>query len=262
MPVNVSLPSFPMGRGGRMLFSQQGPEMKTRIALLGCLVLACNVASAHVDCAKAPYGESVAQYGRDEFQLGIIAVTHDDNNPSVPQAMIREIDGAMRAACLAKFYGRNRPRYAKLGLPPHLLKTQSIGSIAALAVDWHRPYRHSSGRVAPATGAPGSSATAGQRAQARDSRRAASAADREYLTVTSNFPACPRKTDLQALLSAALIDESEWPRAEAKGRKYGCIELHAGDHVYPLRRDRWTGLIQVRPDGRARTYWTDTLVVK
>lgn len=81
--------------------------MKTQIALLGCLVLAWNVASAHVSCAKAPYGESVAQFGRDEFRLGLIAAGHAADHSSVPPAMARAIDRAMRAACLAKFHGRD-----------------------------------------------------------------------------------------------------------------------------------------------------------
>ena len=126
--------------------------MKTQVALLGCLILAGNVAIANVNCAKAPFGESVAQYGRDEFQLGVLSMAHYENSPSAPQAMRQKIGKAMRAACLAKFYGENLPQYARLGLAPHGLASESVGSIAAAALHWERPRHPGSGTVSRPSG--------------------------------------------------------------------------------------------------------------
>ena len=235
--------------------------MKTQIALLGCLVLAWGVARANVNCARAPYGESVAQFGRDEFRLGMIAATHNDDRPSVPQAMVREIDRAMRAACLAKFHDHNLARYSRLGLSPDSLKTRSIGSIAALTIGWSRPYRRGSGGIPPAR-SPSGGSPAGQRTASGEARHALPPADNRSVAVASNFPACPRRVDIQTLLSAVLIDKADWPRAEAEGRRHGCIVLRAGERVHPLRSETWSGLIQVRPDGHTRSYWTDTVAVK
>jgi hypothetical protein len=236
--------------------------MKTRIALLGCLVLAWNVASAHVNCAKAPYGESIVQFGRDEFRLGMIAAAHNDDRPSVPQAMRRALERAMRAACRAKFHGRNLARYSKLGLSPRSLQTRSVGSIAAVTVRWSSPYHRRSDRIAPVSSVSARSPPAGRRSPSGGVPHARSPADNHSVAVTSSFPACPRRVDIQTLLSAALIDKSDWPQAEANGRRHGCIVLDAGERVYPLRRETWTGLIQVRPKGHTRTYWTDTAAVR
>ena len=236
--------------------------MKTRITFLGCLVLAWSVASAHVNCAQAPYGESVAQFGRDEFRLGMIAAAHAGDRRSVPQAMAREIDRAMRGACLAKFHGHNLTRYSRLGLSPRSLKTRSIGSIAALTVNWNGSHPRGSGRIAPASSASGESPSAARRTVSGAVRHAPPPANGPSVAVTSSFPACPRRVDFETLLSAALIDKSDWSRAEAKGRRHGCIELRAGERVYRLRSDTWAGLTQVRPAGRARTYWTDIVAVK
>lgn len=236
--------------------------MKTRFALLGCLVLTWSVASAHVNCAQAPYGQSVAQFGRDEFRLGMIAAAHAGDHRSVPQAMVREIDRAMRGACLAKFRGRGLARYSKLGLSPGSLKTRSIGSIAALTVNWNGPYPHGSGRISPASSTSGGSPAAARRKASGGVRRAPPPANGPSVAVTSSFPACPRRVDFETLLSAALIDKSDWSKAEAKGKRHGCIELRAGERVYRVRSDTWTGLTQVRPARRARTYWTDTVAVK
>ncbi len=236
--------------------------MKTRTALLGCFVLAWSVANAQVNCAHAPYGESVAQFGRDEFRLGMIAAAHAADPRSVPQATVRAIDRAMRGACRAKFHGRDLARYSKLGLSPRSLKTRSIGSIAALTVNWNGSYPHGSGRIAPASSTSGGSPAAARRTASGGVRRAPPPASGPSVAVTSSFPACPRRVDFETLLSAALIDKSDWSRAEAKGRRHGCIELRAGERVYRLRSDTWAGLTQVRPAGRVRTYWTDIVAVK
>ncbi len=235
--------------------------MKRRIALLGCLMLAWNVASAHVSCTRPPYGESVARFGRDEFRLGMLAARHSADHASLPRTMAQQVDRAMRAACRAKFHGRDLARYSRLGLSPRSLRTRSVGSIAALTVPWSRPRRPGSGAIAQssATGGP----PAGERRPTSSGVRPAPApADNPSVAVTSNFPACPRRIDFQALLSAALIDKSDWAKAQARGRKHGCIVLRAGEQVHPLRRETWTGMIQVRPDGQTRTYWTDTVAVK
>ncbi|MHB1540244.1 MAG: hypothetical protein ACYCUE_01035 [Steroidobacteraceae bacterium] len=237
--------------------------MKTQLALLGCLALAWNVANAGVNCAKAPFGESLAQFGRDEFRLGMLAATRDDLHRSAPPpALLRQIERAMRGACRAKFYGDNLARYSRLGVSPHALKTRSVGSLAALTVDWRgRNRRGALGRAPLSRASRGPASTA--RGMAAGGRRfAPPPAGKPLVAVTTSFPACPRKVDFQSLLSVALIDKSEWASAEAKGRRHGCIELRAGERVYPLRRERWTGLIKVRPAGRARTYWTDAVAVK
>lgn len=236
--------------------------MKTRIALLGCLVLACNVAVANVDCAGAPYGESVAQYGRDEFQLGLIAMAHDDHPPSVPRALFRKVDKEMRAACLAKFYGVHRSRYARLGLPPHGLATESVGSIAAVTLRWSRPSPRGGG-TAPLSSATASIPVPAKRpAASGETPDSSSSAPVHYTKVKSNFPACPRRVDLKRILVAALIDNAAWPQAEAAGKRHGCIELHAGDRVDRVRTDRWSGVTQVRPEGQTRIFWTDSVAVK
>ncbi|MHB1871503.1 MAG: hypothetical protein ACYCT1_11710 [Steroidobacteraceae bacterium] len=236
--------------------------MKIQIALLGCLLLAWRVASANVNCAQAPYGESVVQFGRDEFRLGMIAAAHNDAHRSVRQAVARRVNRAMRAACRAKFHDYNLARYAGLGLTPHSLKTQSVGAIAALTVTWSRPSHRGSGRIAPASSGFGGSPATGRRTALRGVRHVPSAVDHRSVVVTSNFPACPRRVDFQTLLSAALIDRSDWPKAQAKGRRHGCIVLRAGERVHPLRSETWSGLIQVRPDGHTKTYWTATVTVK
>jgi hypothetical protein len=236
--------------------------MKTQIAVLGCLALAWNVANASVDCAKAPFGESLAQFGRDEFRLGMLAATHAEDHRPAPPALLRRIDRSMRAACLAKFYGDNLPRYSKLGLSPDVLKTRSVGSIAALTVDWNGRYRHGLGGTAPVSRASSGPASTARPMAPGGMRSSPPPAGKPLVPVTTDFPACPRKVDFQSLLSVALIDKSGWARAEAKGRGHGCIELRAGERVYPLRRERWTGLIQVRPAGRTRAYWTDAVAVK
>lgn len=229
-------------------------------------MLAWNVASANVDCSTPPYGESVAQYGRDEFRLGIIAMMHNDDRPLVPQSMMREVDKEMRAACLAKFYGQNLPRYSRLGLSPHSLRKQSVGSIAAVGLSWNRPYHRGSARV-PSASSTASGTAAGPALTKRptDSGKKQSSSfhsGNNLLKVTSNVPACPYKEDIKMLLSAALIDEASWPKAAAVGKRHGCIELRAGERVYRVRSDKWAGLIRVRPEGRAKAYWTDTLMVK
>ena len=237
-------------------------DMKTQIALLGCLILAGNVAVANVDCAKAPFGESVAQYGRDEFQLGMLSMRHRANGPSVPRAMSRKIDKAMRAACLAKFYGENVPRYARLGLPPRRLASESVGSIAAAAITWNRPQHPGSATVARPSGTASISPPTQRPTASETTRGPPSRAHIHYLKVTSNFPACPRKVDLKRILTAALIDKAAWPQAEASGKRHGCIELHAGERVDRVRTDGWGGVTLVRPEGHTRVYWTDTMVVR
>lgn len=239
--------------------------MKARIALLGCLMLAWNVAMANVDCAKPPYGESVGRYGRDEFQLGILAMTHSAGHPAAPRAMIRKIDGELRAACRAKFYGENLPRYARLALPPQRLATDSVGSIAAVALHWQEPPHRSSGAVSPVPGA--ARAPAPAVSPVPGAARAPAPAERpiapvHYMRMTSDFSACPRRVDLKRLLAAALIDKQAWPQAAAAAKRHGCIELHAGDRVERISSDGWGGVIQVRPAGHARAYWTDSLVVR
>ena len=236
--------------------------MKQQIALLGCLILAGNVAIAGVDCTKAPFGESVAQYGRDEFQLGMISLAHNANDPSVLRAMMHRIDREMRAACLAKFDGEELPRYAKLGLPPQRLATESVGSIAAVALDWRRPHHRGSGTVAPHSSSTSVSASANMPAASAKPHGPPSLAHIHYMKVTANFPACPREVDLKRILTAALIDNAAWPQTEAAGKKHGCIELHAGERVSRVRTDGWGGVTQVRPEGRTRAYWTDTMVVR
>ncbi len=236
--------------------------MKTQVALLGCLILAGNVAIANVNCAKAPFGESVAQYGRDEFQLGVLSMAHNENSPSAPQAMRQKIGKAMRAACLAKFYGENLPQYARLGLAPHGLASESVGSIAAAALHWERPRHPGSGTVSRPAGMASVSASTRRPSASETTRGPPSVVHIHYLRVTSNFPACPRKVDLKRILTAALIDNAAWPQAEAAGKRHGCIELHAGERVDRVRTDGWGGVTQVRPEGRTRAYWTDTMVVR
>lgn len=236
--------------------------MKTRIALLGCLVLVWNTAIAKVECAKAPYGESVAQYGRDEFQLGVMSKTHNDRHASGQEAMMKKIDREMRAACLAKFYGKNVSRYTKLGMPPHALASKSVGSIAAVAMNWSTSHRRSSGAVVPPSRTGSVSPTVKPAIASNGAHNTPSGAHRHYMKVTSNFPACPRKVDLKRLLAVALIDKTGWRAAEAASKRHGCVELHAGEHVYRLKTDLWDGVIEVRPQGRTRTYWTDAMVVK
>ena len=237
--------------------------MKTQLALLGCLALAWNVANAGVNCAKAPFGESLAQFGRDEFRLGMLAATRDDLHRSAPPpALLRQIERAMRGACLAKFHGHNLTRYSRLGLSPRSLKTRSIGSIAALTVNWNGSHPRGSGRIAPASSASGESPSAARRTVSGAVRHAPPPANGPSVAVTSSFPACPRRVDFERLLSAALIVKSDWSKAEAKGKRHGCIELRAGERVYRLRTDTWSGLTEVRPAGRTRAYWTDTVAVK
>lgn len=236
--------------------------MKTQIALLGCLMLAWNVAMANVNCAKAPYGESVAQYGRDEFRLGIMSMTHSDNHPSEPRAMRRKIDKEMRGACLAKFYGENLPRYAKLGLPPHVLAIESVGSIAAVAINWDGRDHRGRGAVQPPSSTASVSVPNRRPPASGQTHASPSPAHIHYMKVTSNFPACPRMVDLERLLSAALIDNAAWPQAEEAGKRHGCIELHAGDRVYRVRTNAWRGASQVRPEGQTKTYWTDATVIR
>jgi hypothetical protein len=228
--------------------------MKTLLAWLGCLLLAGQIAGAQVNCATAPYGESISRYGRDEFDLGIIAVKHNDNHRALPRALIREIHRQMRAACRAKFESRDLARYARLGLGRSALRTESVGAIAALAIDWQPPYRQRTRLAAAAPPTPLRSARA-----PRHARRAASA---DLTTVTATFPACPRKSDIMRLLSAALIDKADWPHALARGKRRGCIELYAGERLHVLRQDVWTDLAHVRPERHARTYWTDLLALK
>jgi hypothetical protein len=241
------------------LSGKTGAEMKTRIALLWCLMLAGNVAianananpNANIDCARAPYGESVGRYGRDEFRLGVLSVMHDGGHPAAPRALMRKIDEEMRAACLAKFHGENLPRYAGLALPPPRLAGASIGSIAAAALHWTEPPHPSSGTV-PAVPSVAPAAVAAVRP----------APPVHYMRMTSDFSACPRRVDLKRLLAAALIDKSQWPGAEAAAKRHGCIELHAGDRVERVSTDRWAGVIEVRSAGHPGTYWTDSMVVR
>lgn len=236
--------------------------MKMQIAALGCLMLAWNVAIANVDCAKAPYGESVAQYGRDEFQLGIISVTHNDDHPSVPRVVLQRIEKEMRAACLAKFYGRDLPRYAKAGVRRHMLETESVGSIAAAVIKWTRPNDLGRGAVPAPSRTVSFSAPTKRPRVSGNTHNSSSLTDIHYVKVTSDFPACPRRVDLKRLLTAALVDNAAWPQAEAAGKRHGCIELYAGDRVNRVRSDRWSGVIQVRPQGQTRTYWTDAAVIR
>lgn len=236
--------------------------MKQQIALLGCLILAGHAAIAGVDCAKAPFGESVAQYGRDEFQLGMISTEHNANDPSMLRATLQRIERQMRAACLAKFDGEGLPRYAKLGLTPQRLAAESVGSIAAIALDWRRPQHRGSGAAAPHSSITSVSASAHMPAASPKPHGPPSLAPIPYMKVRANFPACPRKVDLKRILSAALIDPAAWPQAEAAGKAHGCIELRAGERVSRVRTDGWGGVTQVRPAGHARTYWTDTMVVQ
>jgi hypothetical protein len=236
--------------------------MKMRIALLGCLVLAWHTAMANVDCAKAPYGESIAQYGRDEFQLGIIAVAHAGHAASRPRALFRKADKAMRAACLAKFHGLHRSRYARLGVPPHALATESVGSIAAVTLAGTRPNPPETGTAALSSATASLAEPAKRPAVSGEAPASSPRTPIRYAQVTSNFPACPRRVDLKRFLVAALIDKAAWPRAEATGKRHGCIELHAGERVDRVRTDRWSGVAQVRPEGRAGTYWTDAIVIR
>lgn len=234
-----------------LLFRTSGADMKTQVALFGCLMLACNVAIANVDCDRAPYGESVGRYGRDEFQLGILSVMHNGSHPGAPRAMIQKIDEEMRAACLAKFKGENLPRYARLALPPQGLATETVGSIAAAALHWNEPPQRGSASV-PAVSGTARVPVAVERA----------APPVHYMRMTSDFSACPRRVDLKRLLAAALIGNASWPEAEAVGKRHGCIELHAGDRVERVGSDRWAGVIRVRPAGRTAAYWTDAMVVR
>jgi hypothetical protein len=236
--------------------------MKQQIALLGCLILAGNVAMAGVDCAQAPFGESVAQYGRDAFQLGMISVAHTANDPSARRATMHRIDRQMRAACLAKFDGEDLPRYAKLGLPPRRLATESVGSIAAVALKWRRPHPRGSDAAAAHSIITSVSASPDVPATSAKPHGPPARALIHSMKVTSNFPACPRKVDLRRILTAALIDTAAWPEAEAAGKAHGCIELHTGERVSRVRTDEWGGVTEVRPAGHTRAYWTDTMVLK
>jgi hypothetical protein len=236
--------------------------MKTQLALLGCLVFAWNIASAQVNCAQAPYGESIAQFGRDEFHLGMMAAAHHDDRPSIRPALLRKLERAMRAACRAKFHGRDLARYAKLGFSPHSLATRSVGAIAALTVQWNSPSGPGSDRIAPPPRLSGRLPATARGTASGSLRHPPPSANGQSVAVKSSFPACPRRVDIQALLTAALIDKSDWTKAEAKGRRHGCIELGAGERVYRLRSEAWSGLIEVRPQGRTRTYWTDAVAVK
>ena len=224
-------------------------------------MLAGNIAMANVDCAKAPYGESVDRYGRDEFQLGVMSMTRNANVASAPRAMSRKIDREMRAACRAKFYGEDLSRYTGLGLPPKRLAAASVGEIAAVAVGWNEPSRQISSAVASRSSRVPVPPSA-LRPAAAATHAPSSAAPLHSMRVTSSFPACPRRVDLKRLLSAALIDHAAWPEAEAAGKRHGCIELHAGERVYRLRSDSWSGVTRVRPQGRTGAYWTDTMAVK
>lgn len=235
--------------------------MKTWVGLLACLMLAGNVAMANVDCAKAPYGESVGRYGRDEFQLGVMSMTHNPNPASAPRALDRKIDQEMRAACLAKFRGEDLPRYAGLGLPPERLAAASVGEIAAVAIGWSSPRHQVSRTLAPHSSIAAAPAAA-LRSAAAATHAPSPATPLHSMKVTSSFPACPRQVDLKRLLSAALIDNAAWPEAEAAGKRHGCIELHAGERVYRLRSDSWSGVTQVQPQGQTGAYWTDAMAVK
>jgi hypothetical protein len=241
--------------------------MKSRIALLGCLTLAGNVAMANVDCAKAPYGESVGRFGRDEFQLGAMSVAHNANSMSAPGSVSSEIDRQMRAACLAKYYGKHLPRYTRLGLAPGTLAAESVGEIAAVAIGWNAPRRQVGDTVASSSGTVSSGAVRAVAPATRPRAVAAaqvpsSAAPLPVMKVASSFPACPRQVDLRRLLSAALIDNAAWPEAEAAGKRHGCIELHAGEPVYRVAINSWSGVARVRPVGLKGTYWTDAMAVK
>lgn len=97
--------------------------------------------------------------------------------------------------------------------------------------------------------------------KARETQDASHRANGDYMVMQSRVPACPSKTDIKMLLSTG-SDKAEWPKAEAIGERDGCLELHAGEHVYPVGSDMWSALIQVRPEGHARIYWTDMLDVK
>lgn len=240
---------------------KEGADMKTRIALLGCLMLAGNVAIANVDCASAPYGESVGRYGRDEFQLGVMSMMHNASPASAPRAMNRKIGQEMHAACLAKFYGENLPRYAGLGLPPERLATASVGEIAAVAIGWNAPRPRVGSTVASPSSTVSVPAPAGRPAAAA-THTPSPAAALHSMKVTSSFPACPRQVDLKRLLSAALIDNAAWPDAEAAGKRHGCIELHTGERVYRVQSDSWSGVTRVRPQGQTSAYWTDAMAVK
>ena len=241
---------------------RQTANMKQQIALLACFILVGNVALANVDCARAPFGESVAQYGRDEFHLGMLSMAHDNNDSSVPRSTLQKVDGEMSAACLAKFYGKNLPRYAKLGLTPLRLATESVGSIAADALNWSRPDHGSHGSAPPPSSGTDVAASNNLPAASGKFRRPPSLVHVHYVMVTSNFPACPRRVDLKRILSAALINAATWPQAEAAGKEHGCIELHAGERVSRIRTDGWSGVTEVQPAGHTRTYWTDSMVVK
>lgn len=236
--------------------------MKRQIALLGCVILAGNVAIANVDCAKAPYGESVARYGRDEFQLGMIAKMHSGSGTTVARTMIRRVDKAMRAACRAKFQGRNLHRYVKLGLPPRMLAAISVGSIAAVVLNWKRQPRPEGGAASRPLRTAGASVPANRPRTSGSTVAPSVVAHANVVKITSNFPACPRRTDLKRLLTAALINKSGWSQAKAIGKRHGCIELHAGERVDRLRSDQWGGVTQVRREGHTRTYWTDSMAVR
>ena len=187
---------------------------------------------------------------------------HNRNDPSVPRATMHKIDREMRAACLAKFYGENLPRYARLGLTPHRLSTESVGSIAAAALNWSGPdHRGNAANPHPASIA-SVPASRNLPTAARKPRAPTAPVHTHYVEVTANFPACPRRVDLKRILTAALINNASWPQAEAAGKKHGCIELHAGERVARIRTDGWSGVTEVRPAGHTRTYWTDTMVVK
>lgn len=236
--------------------------MKPQIALLGCLMLVSHGAMANIDCARAPYGESISRYGRDEFQLGVLAVKRDGGKPSIPQDTMHRIEKEMSAACLAKIYGENLPRYVRLGLSPHALASESVGTIAAVALAWSGPQPGTNPGVAPQPAVSGAAPPMKPPAASGEPGDASPATQMHYVRVTSNFAACPRKVDLERLLSAALIDSAEWPQAEAAGKRHGCIQLHAGDRVDRLATDRWGGMTQVRPEGQTAAYWTDTMVVR
>ena len=236
--------------------------MKQQIALLGCLILAGNVAIANVDCARAPFGESVSQYGRDEFHLGMLSMAHIHHDPSVPRATMHQIDREMRAACRAKFYGEELPRYAKLGFTPHRLSTESVGAIAAVALNWSGPEHRAGGAVPRTASVANVSASKNLRTASRKPHSPPALRHIHYASVTSNFPACPRRVDLKRILTAALINNAAWPQAEAAGKKHGCIELHAGERVARIRTDGWSGVTEVRPAGDTKAYWTDSMVVK
>lgn len=241
-PVDVGVETpiqIPAGYVGTVRCS--GPAGET------CVLVHSERMKNPVSCDAPPFG--------DPSEIYAIILQPGENNAAAvlkrysPAMTLVQARAEMRKilvkACEAKYHGNARADFYSVGITDHDFDTKLVSTIAMQYVVMVTA-RSAKGRAEQSE---------------IDARAHSPPSNSDYMTVTSNIPACPSKADIKALLSAA-TDKAAWPKAETIGIEDGCIEIQAGDLVYPVGSDMWAALIQVRPKGHARAYWTDMLVVK